>query len=155
MVELSDFLSQPGNILSICSLGVAIAAIIIAYRSPARTEKIKTVNQARQIHFNKIKEGCLQPLLAAIDNVSNAFHLSEFSRYDKNWILRQQQEGLPDIITLKSWVSLKDNTYGTNIKFEILLYEDLGNHFPELKKEIDSVQKFLDDNYPTYHKEWT
>jgi hypothetical protein len=54
---------------------------------------------------------------------------------------------------LKSWTNLANrSTFGGSHPFEKLLYDDLSNHYPEIKQKIDSVQQYLDEKFPIYHQ---
>jgi hypothetical protein len=149
-------LGQYSIIISIASLAVAISVAVINYRNPRKTEKIKSTSQARQIHFEKIKTDCLQPLIHGIDEVSNTFRLSEDLRYSKQGTLDHKKRLENDTtLDLKLWVSITNQAWDGTHYLDKLLYEDLKNHYPAIPKEIETVQKFLDEKYPNYEKKRT
>lgn len=166
--ESADAVTQQGNFLILTAIATSILAaatfvlVIFARRSTKlmdqsiqvqkTAEDVKSAKQARHSHFNRIKNRCILPLLEGIRNVERLFYVDEMTRYDKQQLLRQEQEGGTDIAYLKLWVSITNNAYGIDQPFERLLYVDLKNHYPELKDKFDTVQKFLDDNYPVYYK---
>jgi hypothetical protein len=146
---------EPSLVLSIASIVISGIAVVIAWRSPRKSEEIKSTKRARQIHFDKIKQNCLEPLVIGINNVENQFHIDESTRYNKQSVLDLKNDReLNEVLDVKLYVSITNHAYGS-YTLDTVLYNDLNNHYPELKKQIETVQKFLDDNYPSYNKKQT
>lgn len=141
-------------IFSILSLTISVIAIVIAWTNPHRSEKIKGTNQARQIHFDKIKKNCLELLANGVDSISSHFRIDESIIYGKQSLLDLVNDReLKEIQDVRLWVSITNQAYSNDmVVLDEALYNDLDNHYPEIKKKIAIVQKYLDDNYPVYHE---
>lgn len=158
----TDFSWNTSLVFSIASLAISVIAIVmsslIAWTSPHRSEKIKKTSQARQIHFDKIKKNCLELLVNGVDNVTSHFRIDESTLYGKQSLLDLMNDReLKETMDVKLWVSIinSSSSYGNEIIFlDNVLYNDLDNHYPEIKKQIGIVQKYIDESYPIYHEKF-
>ena len=141
---------------SIASIAISGIAIVIAWRSPYRSEKIKTTSQARQTHFDKIKKNCLELLVNGVDNIITHFRIDEFGLYGKQSLLSLKNDReLNETLDVRLWISITTQAYGNEmVSLDHMLYNDLDNHYPEIKTKIETVQKYLDENYPAYYEKF-
>jgi hypothetical protein len=139
-------LSVTDQLLEIITLAAAIITAAGVFLGPYIAERIRKRGQARQIHLKRIKDYCLSPLVASIDQIWVNIRIDEMTSFDFGMIGKLKRDSKYRKIDLISYVD-------PELGFDSLLYGDLQNHFPDLSKEINRVNATaLDKEYITFQK---
>ncbi|MGC9015028.1 MAG: hypothetical protein ACP5KW_11690, partial [Thermoproteota archaeon] len=99
-------------------------------------------NEKREKHFQEIKEQCLKPLRDGLLRLRGEFEFEESIRMPIFRLMETILEG-----DIHWW----DN-YSLKIWCDKTLFEDLRNHFPDLAKNLEEVEKRIRYNYPEFYK---
>jgi hypothetical protein len=125
-------------------LGILIPVLSIVLPTIALLY-IKLWEEKRRLkekHFTEIKDKCLKPLLEKLKQLKNHFNLGEGG---PEWNLYNISEELRQEI---QWWKLFSFKNGFNV--DQLLYEDLKNHYPNLYRDLESIETWIKTKYAEY-----
>jgi hypothetical protein len=119
----------------------ALAGGLAASISVMLVERWREGRRLRNRHFEDIKSKCLKPILEELDKLKGYFMPGE----------RECFGGSHDVERiLKSDVRWWENFSFKRGDVEALLYEDLENHYPDLYKKLQNVEKLVRTEYVEY-----
>lgn len=96
----------------------------------------------KEKHFEDIKRKCLEPILKQLYDLKSKF---VFGESGPQWSLR----GIEDF--LQSEIHWWDDFYFKNdFRVDILLYEDLENHYPDLYRDLQSIETLIRTKFAEY-----
>ncbi|MGB9760576.1 MAG: hypothetical protein ACPLZG_12175, partial [Thermoproteota archaeon] len=98
-------------------------------------------NEKREKHFQEIKEQCLKPLRDELLYLHDMFEFGESKIPDIHSMEETLESGIHwwDYYSIKTWC-------------DKILFEDLRNHFSDLAKNLEEVEKRIRHEYPEFYK---
>jgi hypothetical protein len=122
-------------------LGTILSGLI-AYLSGMLIEWWKERKRLREKHFEGIKRKCLEPVLEQLCELKGNFMFGESG---PEWSLR----GIED--SLRSEIRWWDDFHFKNdFRVDILLYEDLENHYPDLYQDLQNIEMLIRTKFAEY-----
>ena len=114
---------------------------------PTPAEKARVEEEARKSHWSSLRERCIMPTVAGIDYLLNQFRSSDMVQVSIN----KGDEVMPKWnlslfttpVTIGTLYQTPGLAGGVIAQFDEVLFQDLANHYPQLKGKIDNAQMIV------------
>jgi hypothetical protein len=124
------------------SIIISILIVALPIISQFLIKQWEEKRRLKEEHFTEIKNRCLKPLLEELKRLKNHFNLGEGG---PEWNIYNISEELGQEI---QWWKLFSFKNGFNV--DQLLYEDLKNHYPNLYRDLESVETWIKTKFAEY-----
>lgn len=110
---------------------------------PVSPETTRVEEEGRRAHLLKIKKEVFQPIIAAVDQlIVDDFRTSEITGV----VINNKDDPMPkwNLTLFMTPVQILVGAASDSVMFNDLLYQDLGNHFPDLKTQVQNAERTVE-----------